>query len=269
MPDPVFVDDVTPLNAVNMNKLQTRDEKAAANGYPSLDGSGKVPLAQLPAIGGGADLSYDGDWVAGTYQDGDVVVKDGVAFICVGGPTTVASGPGAVGVRLPDRGLRDDASRLSRGWAGVRLGGLGHEPELPVALPLQRWLVERLQVGVRRGCAHSRGGGGGFNRIFVVGHAVDPSRPSSFLGRATTGNAYAAVGPTATGYLYMGVHNASLGGRCSGACGRTPMRATGCRQRCKRLTIPAASQTSGLRFQGASGGQVSDRSMSLIPKRVA
>ena len=90
MADPVFVDDVTPLDAVNMNKLQTRDEKAAANGYPSLDGTGKVPLAQLPAIGGGADLSYDGDWVAGTYQDGDVVVKDGIAYLCVGGPTTAA-----------------------------------------------------------------------------------------------------------------------------------------------------------------------------------
>ena len=50
MADPVFVDDVTPLNAVNMNKLQTRDEKAAANGYPSLDASGKVPTAQLPAM---------------------------------------------------------------------------------------------------------------------------------------------------------------------------------------------------------------------------
>jgi len=93
MADPVFVDEVTPLNAVNMNKLQTRDEKAAANGYPSLDGTGKVPLAQLPAIGGGADLSYDGDWVAGTYQDGDVVVKDGIAYLCVGGPTTAAPDP--------------------------------------------------------------------------------------------------------------------------------------------------------------------------------
>ena len=48
MADPVFVDDVTPLNAVNMNKLQTRDEKASANGYASLGSDGKVPAGQLP-----------------------------------------------------------------------------------------------------------------------------------------------------------------------------------------------------------------------------
>lgn len=89
MADPVFVDNVTPLNAVNMNKLQTRDEKAVANGYPSLDATGKVPVAQLPPSAGGADLTYEGDYVPATsYQDGDVVVKDGVAFMAVGGPTT-------------------------------------------------------------------------------------------------------------------------------------------------------------------------------------
>jgi len=94
--DPVFVDDVTPLTAVNLNKLQTRDEKAAANGYPSLDSGGKVPVAQLPAVG--AALSYDGDWVAGTYQDGQVVVKDGIAYLCVGGPTAVAPDPAPWGM---------------------------------------------------------------------------------------------------------------------------------------------------------------------------
>jgi len=41
--------------------------------------------------GGGADLAYEGDHVPATeYQDGDVVVKDGIAYICVGGPTTEA-----------------------------------------------------------------------------------------------------------------------------------------------------------------------------------
>lgn len=51
MPDPVFVDDVTPLNAANMTKLQTRDEKGAVSGYASLDATGKVPTAQLPQMG--------------------------------------------------------------------------------------------------------------------------------------------------------------------------------------------------------------------------
>jgi hypothetical protein len=51
MADPVWVDGTTPLNSLNMTKLQTRDEKAAANGYASLDPTGKVPAAQLPAAG--------------------------------------------------------------------------------------------------------------------------------------------------------------------------------------------------------------------------
>jgi hypothetical protein len=97
MADPVFVDNVTPLDAVNMNKLQSRDEKGAVNGYPSLGADGKVPLGQLPPVGG-ADLSFDGDWVAGTYQDGDVVVYNGVAYLCVGGPTTAPPDPAIWGI---------------------------------------------------------------------------------------------------------------------------------------------------------------------------
>ena len=50
-----------------------------------------MPVAQLPAVG--AALSYDGDWVAGTYQDGQVVIRNGIAYLCVGGPTTVAPDP--------------------------------------------------------------------------------------------------------------------------------------------------------------------------------
>jgi hypothetical protein len=50
MADPVWTDGVTPLNSLNMTKLQTRDEKAAVNGYPSLDTGGKVPAAQLPDL---------------------------------------------------------------------------------------------------------------------------------------------------------------------------------------------------------------------------
>jgi hypothetical protein len=41
-------------------------------------------------VWGGAGLVYKGDWAAGTFQDGDVVVKDGIAYLCVGGPTAVA-----------------------------------------------------------------------------------------------------------------------------------------------------------------------------------
>jgi len=47
-----------------------------------------VPMWPLAAPAGAGSLAYRGDWVAGTYQDGDVVVKDGVAFMAVGGPTS-------------------------------------------------------------------------------------------------------------------------------------------------------------------------------------
>jgi hypothetical protein len=43
-----WTDTVTPLNAANMNQLEQVVRKGAANGYASLDGSGKVPLAQTP-----------------------------------------------------------------------------------------------------------------------------------------------------------------------------------------------------------------------------
>ena len=102
MADPVFVDGVTPINAVNMNKLQTRDEKGAVNGYAPLGADGKVPSAQLPApVASGANLTYQGDWLNGTtYVDGDVVVSGGVAYLCVGGPTVVP----------PDSNLWDDSA---------------------------------------------------------------------------------------------------------------------------------------------------------------
>jgi hypothetical protein len=79
--------------AIDNNNLSPAAAIAIAKlaNYPSdpakvLKGDGTWGLA----ASGGADLSYDGDWVAGTYQDGEVVVKDGVAFVCVGGPTTEA-----------------------------------------------------------------------------------------------------------------------------------------------------------------------------------
>src|SRR5262245_56689416 len=43
-------DNVTPLDATNMNKLEQTARKAAANGYPSLDAGSKVPVAQIPVL---------------------------------------------------------------------------------------------------------------------------------------------------------------------------------------------------------------------------
>jgi hypothetical protein len=49
----------------------------------------------------GASLAYKGDWVAGTYVDGDVVVKDGLVFMAVGGPTTDAPDAAPWGLSTP------------------------------------------------------------------------------------------------------------------------------------------------------------------------
>jgi len=77
-----YVDGTTPLDAVHMNALQQKVEKGTANGYPSLDGSGKVPSAQLPAI---STVDYAGAYSAGTtYHAGEYVVgADGVTYQCV------------------------------------------------------------------------------------------------------------------------------------------------------------------------------------------
>lgn len=48
----------------------------------------------VPLFAGSGGLSYDGDWSSAvTYYDGQVVVKDGIAYLCVGGPTAVAPDP--------------------------------------------------------------------------------------------------------------------------------------------------------------------------------
>ena len=61
-----YVDGTTPLNAANMNALQQKVEKAAANGYASLDATGKVPAAQLPAAVTGIPLPVvNGQWIKG------------------------------------------------------------------------------------------------------------------------------------------------------------------------------------------------------------
>jgi hypothetical protein len=40
-----------------------------------------IPNTSGVAAAGATDLSYKGDWVAGTYNDGDIAIKDGVAYM--------------------------------------------------------------------------------------------------------------------------------------------------------------------------------------------
>lgn len=92
--------------------LESRDAKGVANGYASLDGSGKVPAAQLPVAG-----SYKGGWdasanapaiTAGTGTNGDyyIVVVAGTSTV-TGSSTAFAVGDqvrfnGTVWGRIPN-----------------------------------------------------------------------------------------------------------------------------------------------------------------------
>lgn len=89
-----WVDGVTPVNAVNMEILDTdiaarqvSSEKGAANGYAPLDAGSKVPLANLPPVSG---VDYIGNWGAGTaYKRGDVVRYNGQDYLAVNDSTGV------------------------------------------------------------------------------------------------------------------------------------------------------------------------------------
>ena len=81
-----WVDDVTLVDEALMDKIEggIKDNNDAVQ---DLD-TRVATLEDAPA-GGGAELVFEGDWAAPTtYDDGDYVVKDGIVFVCVGGPTT-------------------------------------------------------------------------------------------------------------------------------------------------------------------------------------
>jgi hypothetical protein len=50
MADPIWTDGVTPLNAVNMTKLQTRDERNAPSGYVGLDAGRSITIPGYVAL---------------------------------------------------------------------------------------------------------------------------------------------------------------------------------------------------------------------------
>jgi len=54
MPPISWTNNVTPLDANNMNQLEQTTRKGVASGYASLDATGKVPVAQLPLSPAGA-----------------------------------------------------------------------------------------------------------------------------------------------------------------------------------------------------------------------
>ncbi len=223
----------------------------------------------------GADLVYEGDYVpATTYQDGDVVVSGGIAYLCVGGPTTVAPDPVPWGAGMG--GLVTYATTLPASPAD------GQEAILVDSLtaPTYQWRF-RYNAGSTSPYKWGFVGGAPFLTSAAASVAVAntggmtdaaDSLPAFIVPRA--GDyfiaASAALSPTATGYFYMGVHNASVGGapfaqqRTYSAAGywvQVSLQAVG--------TIVGAGQTIRLRFQAPTAGNVSDRSMSILPVRVA
>jgi hypothetical protein len=93
----------TPLNATYLTTGTVADARLTANvlkfvgGYPGgtvnflrADGTFAAP----PAPPAGADLDYIGDYVSGTYNDGDIVVgTDGIAYLCVKAGVTTPPEP--------------------------------------------------------------------------------------------------------------------------------------------------------------------------------
>ena len=124
-----YVDGVTNLDAAHMNALQQKVEKGAANGYASLDATGKVPSAQLPVAGfptgGGCD------WYAATAPagfllcDGSAVSRTTYAALYAIVGTIWGVGDGSTTFNLPDtRGRTIIGFAASGGHAEVAtLGG--------------------------------------------------------------------------------------------------------------------------------------------------
>ena len=92
---------------VDLTDYQKKSEKGVANGYASLDNTGKVPSYQLPNIGGG--INYRGGWNAstGSYPANPT---NGDMYYCVVGGTV-----NAVTYSVGDRIIYDtDTSSWSR-----------------------------------------------------------------------------------------------------------------------------------------------------------
>ena len=92
-----WTDGVSPVNAANLEIMeadtaakQAASEKAQANGYAPLDATAKVPLVNLPPLGGGGGVDYIGTWGSGVaYKKGDVIRHNGNDYMAVNVSTGV------------------------------------------------------------------------------------------------------------------------------------------------------------------------------------
>jgi hypothetical protein len=93
----IAIADVASLQTT-LNAKQDTSAKATANGYASLDSTGKVPTTQLPTP---IDLRWAGAYSSGTaYKEGDVIIYNGISYMALR-PTTAETpvpwGTGAAG----------------------------------------------------------------------------------------------------------------------------------------------------------------------------
>lgn len=103
-----FVDGVTPLDAVHMNALQQKVERAQPNGYASLDATGVVPAAQLPAPTSGVPTGAGFVWYTAAAPagfllcDGSAVSRTTYAALFALLGTIYGVGDGSTTFNLPD-----------------------------------------------------------------------------------------------------------------------------------------------------------------------
>ena len=122
MADPVFVDGM-PLSPINMNKLQTRDEKGVVSGYAALDAAGYV----LAPVGAkfGADTNLYRSAAGKLKTDGELQAVGNISSYLATGdaqPTVVLarnlSGPGLSGIAFGPGGATVVDTNLYRSGAG-------------------------------------------------------------------------------------------------------------------------------------------------------
>jgi len=113
---PIAAGDLPDLSAT----YQARTEKAAANGYAGLDGTGKVPAAQLPALGMSNPMAAVGDLIVGGAS---------------GTPTRLAGGASLTGLYMSGSNVvwrrpfvsqnsgPDQPYITSTGWVYMGMGG--------------------------------------------------------------------------------------------------------------------------------------------------
>lgn len=87
----------------------------------STPNPGTTPWVPMWNLNGGMDLRYNGAWQAGNYYDGDVVVYNGITYLCVRPTSQPPKVWGAIGAASPSvRVYRSTAQSVASGaWVPI------------------------------------------------------------------------------------------------------------------------------------------------------